>query len=145
MRTKPIKSVRSGKHKNTKRLVKAVLSNNFYETKRIITEGNFDKTVLDDLFRSMEFYDDGDYYPLPPIPLYYVSLCNQIYLSRDWSQSLQSLLIPCRSAVVSRCRQHNFTHSHLRLVNRTLRGHAQPDTAPLYPTVNHLCNNTSRH
>lgn len=73
---------------NTKLLVKAVFSNNFKETKRIIEEGNFDTIILDDAFKALGIkYCD---YSLPPIPLYYVSLCNHIYLSsNDWSKKFQ--------------------------------------------------------
>ena len=71
--------------KNTKQLVIAVLSNKFKEAKRIIKEGNFDARVLDDVLLGLGISSSS----VPPFPLYFISLCNQIYLSGDWVDSYQ--------------------------------------------------------
>lgn len=73
------------KRKQTVRLVKAVLSNNVRVTNRIIENGNYNATVLYDVYEALGL----ESYSMLPIPLYYVSLCNQIYLSADWSKSFQ--------------------------------------------------------
>lgn len=74
------------KKKYTEQLVIAVLSNNFKQTKRIIEEGKFDTVVFDDVFRALGI----DCSSVPPFPLYYISLCNQIYLSGKWKDNYQS-------------------------------------------------------
>lgn len=73
--------------RNTEKLVKAVLANRFKEVTQIIEEDNFDAIVLDDVFKALNINDN---YPVPPIPLYYISLCNQMYLTDDnWSEGFQ--------------------------------------------------------
>ncbi len=65
---------------NTERLVKAVFSNNLEETQRIIDGGNFNHVILKNVFKGLGIEDSS----VPPFPLFYISLCNEIYLAGDW-------------------------------------------------------------
>lgn len=71
----------------TEKLVKAVFANRVKEVKQIMDVGNFDPAVLNDAFKALNITD----YSVSPIPLFYVSLCNYIYLSGDdWEESFKS-------------------------------------------------------
>ena len=66
---------------DTKRLLTAVFANRPDEVKKIINQGNFNKRIFTDVLLSIDEEDEE----LPPIPLYYISLCNKIYLEGDWT------------------------------------------------------------
>lgn len=85
---------------NTERLVKAVLSNNLEETKRIINGGDFDPVILEDVFKGLGIEDSS----VPPFPLFYISLCNEIYLAGDWvdfyKPTVERNLTACRELIL---------------------------------------------
>ena len=71
---------------NTQRLAKAVFSSNTQVVKKIIESGDFNHDILSDVIKGWctEPEEYSIYEGIPPIPLYYISLCNKIYLDSHW-------------------------------------------------------------
>ena len=77
------------KLRNTHKLVRAVFANDLAVIKEIIESGDFYKNVLNDVLGGLRLREtdiDPDYgYALkkdePVFPIYYITLCNGIYLN----------------------------------------------------------------
>ena len=74
--------------KNTIYLIKAVMANRVEIVKEILTSKEFSQLVLTDVIGAILQFENNKCQGHEIFPLYYLSLCNKLYLESDeWAHS----------------------------------------------------------